>query len=131
MCNRAGLNGLINSCVMLGMLLGSLPIGLMADKIGRRNALAVCIVVLSASGTANAFVRSLALFAVLRVLVGATAIGIFYCATVLIGEMLLPKDINSVMKLHGKYIQSLCQGINESHDFRMCFQPCFCSCRVW
>ena len=87
---------------MLGMLLGSLPIGLMADKIGRRKALAVCIVVLSVSGTANAFVQSLALFAVLRVLVGATAIGIFYCATVLIAEWLLPKDINSVMKLHGE-----------------------------
>ena len=87
---------------MLGMLLGSLPIGLMADKIGRKKALAVCIVVLSAAGTANAFVRSLALFALLRVLVGATAIGIFYCATVLIAEWLLPKDINGVMKLHGK-----------------------------
>ena len=87
---------------MLGMLLGSLPIGLMADKIGRKKALAVCIVVLSAAGTANAFVQSLALFALLRVLVGATAIGIFYCATVLIAEWLLPKDINGVMKLHGK-----------------------------
>ena len=35
-CGKASLNGIFNSCVMLGMLLFSLPIGALADWIGRK-----------------------------------------------------------------------------------------------
>ena len=67
-----------------------------------QRALGLCIITLSATGTINTFVTSVAAYAVIRVLLGGASVGLFYCATVLIAEWLLPKDINSIMKIHGK-----------------------------
>ena len=92
-CDRFYLRGLFNSLVMGGMLLGSITCGLISDRFGRKTAMIVCLLLLWSCGIGNAFVPSeaSALFGVLRVIVGASALGTFLCAFVIIAESTLPE----------------------------------------
>ena len=66
----------MNSMMMVGMLLGSLPVGVISDKYGRKVALLTCLIVQPLAGILGAFSPWLTLLAVCRIFVGMAVIGI-------------------------------------------------------
>ncbi|XP_026203892.1 solute carrier family 22 member 6-B [Anabas testudineus] len=82
-CDKAGLNSLGSSIYMLGLLVGSVIFGAMADRYGRRLVLLLCIALQTVFGVAVAFAPNFLVYVILRFIVGATISGVIINAFVL------------------------------------------------
>lgn len=78
--------GLIGSISSVGMAIGAVVFGILADKIGRKNSLLCSLLLFSIGNGISAFSTSLSLFLVLRLLVGAGLGGELPVASTLISE---------------------------------------------
>ena len=99
-CDNFSMQGLFKALVMAGMLVGSFPVGYLSDKVGRKPALGLCIILLATCGVINAWTTSTILFGISRLIVGMAAIGVYYCNYVIVAEGALPKDINKLTKFY-------------------------------
>lgn len=79
-------------CQMLGMLVGGLVWGILADKVGRTRALFGSIMIYSLANLANAFVNNLESYAALRFAAGFGLAGELGAGITLVAE-LLPKHL--------------------------------------
>ncbi|XP_042363083.1 solute carrier family 22 member 13 [Plectropomus leopardus] len=82
-CDRAGLNSLGSSIYMLGLLVGSVLFGAMADRYGRRLVLLLSIALQTVFGVAVAFAPNFPIYVILRFIVGTTISGVIINAFVL------------------------------------------------
>uniref|UniRef100_A0A3Q3XGE6 Major facilitator superfamily (MFS) profile domain-containing protein n=1 Tax=Mola mola TaxID=94237 RepID=A0A3Q3XGE6_MOLML len=82
-CDKAGLNSLGSSVYMFGLLVGSVVLGAMADRYGRRLILLLSIALQTVFGVATAFAPSFPVYVVLRFIVGTTISGVIINAFVL------------------------------------------------
>jgi len=62
--------GLLGSCALLGMMLGALIFGPLADRVGRCNTITVCVVLFSGVTALTGFAESPTQFAALRFIAG-------------------------------------------------------------
>ncbi|KAK3922607.1 Solute carrier family 22 member 6 [Frankliniella fusca] len=69
-CSRAALRPLMGSLYFLGVAVGALVTGFLADRLGRRPVMAGCVLCQALAGIAVSFAPSLEAFAVLRTLHG-------------------------------------------------------------
>uniref|UniRef100_A0A6A7G4B2 Organic cation transporter protein-like n=2 Tax=Hirondellea gigas TaxID=1518452 RepID=A0A6A7G4B2_9CRUS len=73
---------------MLGMLVGAISLGDLADRIGRRNGLVVSCAILGVSGLASAVAPNFPVFLISRMVSGAGAVGLFQVTFVLAVEFI-------------------------------------------
>lgn len=78
--------GWIGSINSIGMAVGALVFGLMADKIGRKSVFILTLLLFSLGSGASAFATSLTLFLVLRFIIGAGLGGELPVASTLVSE---------------------------------------------
>lgn len=93
--NKSYLRGIVNACVMVGMLIGSLPAGMFSDRVGRKNALATFSLMVPIAGVVGAFATWLPLLAFCRVVIGLATVGTYISSFVLIAESTLPVFTNT------------------------------------
>ncbi|CAG0890269.1 unnamed protein product [Cyprideis torosa] len=85
-CDRAYLADFINGTFMSGLLVGVFVFGHVSDMIGRKKSMMLGIVTNIIFGIGSAFSPSVEVLMALRFVVGATCIGLFTCAFVIIME---------------------------------------------
>ena len=90
-CDNFKLRGIFNSLIMVGMILGSLTIPALSDKIGRKKAAILSILLTWAAGLINAFTNSVVLFAIGRILNGIGAVSMVVVLAVLMYENTTPE----------------------------------------
>ncbi|AET66904.1 arabinose efflux permease family protein [Desulfosporosinus orientis DSM 765] len=78
----------VNSFNMLGMFIGALFGGWLADKIGRKKGLLTCILIFSLSSLANAAFTNYNIFLIMRTITGFGTIGMVTIAMAYISEMM-------------------------------------------
>lgn len=81
-----GQMGWIGSVNSIGMAVGALVFGLMADKVGRKTVFMITLLLFSLASGASAFTSSLAIFLVLRFIIGAGLGGELPVASTLVSE---------------------------------------------
>jgi AAHS family 4-hydroxybenzoate transporter-like MFS transporter len=89
--------GAIFSAGPIGLILGGIGIGWLADRIGRRNALIVAMVIMTGSTLAMAFVRTVEELLVCRILTGIGFGGVVPVASALVSEFLPTRTRASVV----------------------------------
>ncbi|XP_068603436.1 solute carrier family 22 member 13 [Brachionichthys hirsutus] len=82
-CDKADLNSFGISLYMLGLMVGSVLFGAMADRYGRRFVLLLGIALQTVFGVAVAFAPNFAIYVILRFVVGSTVSGVIINAFVL------------------------------------------------
>ncbi|XP_066530855.1 solute carrier family 22 member 13 [Hoplias malabaricus] len=82
-CDRASLNNIGSSIYMLGLLIGAVLFGAMADRFGRRFALLLSLALQTVFGVAAAFSPNFLVYVILRFFIGTTISGIIINAFVL------------------------------------------------
>lgn len=90
-CDKKFIKNVIGAVYMVGLMVGSLGFGLLADKIGRMKALMVGLCLTSISGSLGAFMPDVISFGIMRFLSGVGAKGLFMIAFVLCVEFTGPK----------------------------------------
>ena len=98
-CGRFALRGIFNSFMMVGMLIGSFPVGMFSDRFGRKLALAACIVIQPLVGLIGAFNTWLPLLAICRIFLGMAIMGTHICSFVLLAESTLPTFTNTAVTI--------------------------------
>lgn len=91
--------GWIGSVNSIGMAVGALVFGLLADRIGRKAVFIITLLLFSIGSGASAFTTSLALFLVLRFLIGAGLGGELPVASTLVSESVPAKERGKVVVL--------------------------------
>ncbi|KAF0303185.1 Solute carrier family 22 member 3 [Amphibalanus amphitrite] len=94
-CGRAWLISLANSLYMVGMFVGSLVLGYISDRFGRKVAMLLSFFTVGVVGTTMAFVPSFALYAPLRFLIGVGGMGIFMTCF-LLGVETVSNDVRTL-----------------------------------
>lgn len=90
-CDQKFIKNIIGAIYMVGLMVGSLGFGLLADKIGRIKALMAGLCLTSISGSLGAFMPDVISFGIMRFLSGIGAKGLFMIAFVLCVEFTGPK----------------------------------------
>lgn len=88
--------GLIGSFALIGMFIGSLTVGTLTDRFGRRRMLIACLAWFSATTGLCALAPSPEVFGLLRFLAGLGLGGVLPTATALTGEFSHPRTRNLV-----------------------------------
>ncbi|XP_044150190.1 solute carrier family 22 member 13-like isoform X1 [Bufo gargarizans] len=91
-CHRKEQNDICQSIYMLGLLIGSLFFGHLADRIGRRPVILISILMMFAFGLGAAFVTHFYIFMVLRCFVGIAMSGVLINNLVLVAEWVGPSQ---------------------------------------
>ncbi|MEH6944224.1 MFS transporter [Bacillus sp. JJ722] len=94
--SQVGLIGSINS---IGMMVGAFIFGLMSDRIGRKNVFIITLLLFSIGSGISAFTTSLAVFLVLRFLIGMGLGGELPVASTLVSESVSAKERGRVVVL--------------------------------
>lgn len=87
-CERARLVPLAGSMYMLGMLLGAITIGDLADRFGRKIGILVSVLLLGGGGVLSAVSPNYIMFLIMRLLTGAGGVGLFQVTFVLAVEFI-------------------------------------------
>nr|WP_263324063.1 MFS transporter [Neobacillus sp. Marseille-Q6967] len=91
--------GWIGSIQSIGMAVGALVFGLMADRIGRKNVFIITLLLFSIGSGISAFATSLAFFLVLRFLIGMGLGGELPVASTLVSESVPAEKRGSIVVL--------------------------------
>lgn len=83
--------GWIGSVSSLGMAIGAIVFGIMADRIGRKKVLLITLLLFSIGSLASAFATGLTVFLILRLLIGAGLGGELPVASTLVSESVAPE----------------------------------------
>ncbi|CAL4133749.1 unnamed protein product, partial [Meganyctiphanes norvegica] len=81
-CDRAYLSPLASTCYMAGMLVGSIVLGDISDRFGRKVALIISVLLIGVSGILSAVSPNIIMFLITRVFTGMGGVALF--ATVFI-----------------------------------------------
>ena len=79
-CSNFYLRGIFNSLIIVGMLLGSIIIGVISDYLGRKRTIQVVNLLYVVAGVINAFRPPIIIFAICRMIIGMCSIGTYICA---------------------------------------------------
>lgn len=82
-CDRAWLAPMAGSMYMVGMLLGAITIGDLADRFGRKVGILVSVLLLGGGGVLSAVSPNYIMFLIMRLLTGAGGVGLFQVTFVL------------------------------------------------
>lgn len=88
--------GALGSYALFGMMFGALFFGPLADKIGRKKAIAICVVLFSGFTFLNGFARDVTEFAICRFIAGLGIGGVMPNVVALMNEY-APKKIRSTL----------------------------------
>ena len=88
--------GALGSYALFGMMFGALGFGTLADKIGRKNGIAICFVLFSGSTVLNGFASSPTEFGIFRFLAGLGCGGLMPNVVALMNEY-APKRLRSTL----------------------------------
>ncbi|XP_066293689.1 organic cation transporter protein-like isoform X1 [Branchiostoma lanceolatum] len=91
-CSNKGLRQLTTSLYMVGVSLGSLGFGDLADRIGRRRTYLLALTIQFVFGVATAFSPHVALFIIFRMFVGSATPGVVNTSAVIVAEFVGPKE---------------------------------------
>jgi len=81
-----GALGIVLSMELLGMAIGAITLGALADRIGRRNIMLTCLSLMCIGMACVTWTRTIAMLCVLRVLTGLGIGGMFAAANALVAE---------------------------------------------
>ncbi|XP_077541079.1 solute carrier family 22 member 7-like [Haemaphysalis longicornis] len=122
-CDREWLYDFLSGAFLLGSLFGLAISGLLADRVGRRPVVCVCVVLLEAVGLSVPSANSFALFATLRFFEGAFVSATSYTAYVLLVEVveLSKRALYGTFSLCGFNIGILIASVlvHMANDWRM------------
>lgn len=91
--------GWIGSVNSIGMVVGALVFGVMADRIGRKNVFILTLLLFSIGSAASALVSTLALFLLIRFFIGMGLGGELPVASTLVSEIVAPEKRGKVVVL--------------------------------
>lgn len=91
--------GIIGSVNSIGMMVGAFVFGLMSDRVGRKNVFIITLLLFSIGSGLSAFTTSLAVFLVLRFLIGMGLGGELPVASTLVSESVSAKERGRVVVL--------------------------------
>jgi len=91
--------GWIGSVNSIGMAVGALVFGVLADRIGRKNVFIITLLLFSIGSGLSAFTTTLAVFLILRFLIGAGLGGELPVASTLVAESVEAKERGKVVVL--------------------------------
>ena len=93
----AGAFGIVLSSGPIGLILGGLGVGYLADRIGRRSALIAAMVLMTVATLATAFANNVPVLLICRVVTGISFGGVIPVAVALVSESLPPRARASVV----------------------------------
>ncbi|MEH7333261.1 MFS transporter [Neobacillus drentensis] len=94
-----GQMGWIGSINSIGMAVGALMFGLMADRIGRKNVFIITLLLFSVGSGASAFTSTLTVFLIFRFLIGMGLGGELPVASTLVSESVPPEKRGQIVVL--------------------------------
>ena len=94
-------SGLLASCSLIGMFIGALVLTWLADRIGRKKGVLICMCLFGLGAFAMAFATNVTHIAIMRFLVGLGGGATTSCATALVSEYIPNKSKGFVLGLMG------------------------------